>query len=143
MRQLMYVSAASRKLGHQEIEAILGSARRNNPAQGVTGMLLSIDLGFLQILEGPAEGVEYIYSRILGDKRHTAQRVLVDEKVKDRLFAQWSMGFDRPDAMLKHQQDLFAATREAIEKAIPLEKAAVTARLVRSFYTVNAGNYAA
>jgi Sensors of blue-light using FAD len=86
--------------------------------------------------------VEHIYSRISLDKRHTALRVLVDETVEARLFAQWSMGFQRPDPASTHQHDLFAATREAIEKAIPLEKAAVAARLVRTFYTVNAGNYA-
>ncbi|MGD0867293.1 MAG: BLUF domain-containing protein, partial [Rhizomicrobium sp.] len=60
MRQMIYVSAANWELGAEDISAILGSARRHNPAQDVTGMLLYIDLGFLQFLEGPPAGVEMI-----------------------------------------------------------------------------------
>ena len=138
MRQLIYVSAASWQLGQKEIDDILGTARRNNPAQGVTGMLLYIDLGFFQILEGPPQGVEKIYAQILQDKRHTAQRILVDEKVDERLFSQWSMGFDKPDPKRAAAADIFTATRNSIEAKIPLEKAVAAARLVRSFYTINA-----
>lgn len=138
MRQMVYVSASSWTLRPQDVEEILAAARRNNPHHGVTGMLLYIDRGFLQVLEGPPDGVEQIYTRILTDKRHTEQRILTDETVDARLFSQWSMGFDRPDPSRKSQSDIFAATREAIETAIPLDKAVATARLVRTFYTVNA-----
>ena len=138
MRQMIYVSAASWQLGQKEIDDILGAARRNNPAHGVTGMLLYIDLGFFQILEGPPQGVEKIYAKIVTDKRHTAQRVLVDEEVDARLFSKWSMGFDKPDPKRKPADDIFTATRNSIEGKISLEKAVTAARLVRSFYTVNA-----
>jgi hypothetical protein len=143
MRQLVYVSAVVRKLSYSDLDTILNAARRNNPARDVTGMLLSIDQGFLQSLEGPPAGVENIYQRILRDNRHTGQRVLVDEIVAERLFSRWSMGFDRLNPALKAHNDIFIATREAIENAVSPEKAAVTAQLVRSFYAVSAGTYAA
>lgn len=142
MRQLVYVSAASWKLSQDEIDAILAAARRENPAHGVTGMLLYADLGFLQVLEGPKDGVEFIYQRILGDKRHRAQRILVDQDANERLFAQWSMGFDRPDPRRAKDSDIFALTREAIHASVPLEKAAIIAVLLRNFYTVNRPNNA-
>ena len=138
MRQMIYVSAASWKLGQEDVDEILRAARRNNPAHGVTGMLLYIDLGFFQILEGPPDGVETVYAKILADKRHTAQRILVDEEVGERLFAQWSMGFDKPDPKRAAAADIFTATRTTIEDKVPLAKAIAAARLVRSFYTVNA-----
>ena len=137
MRQLIYVSAASWQLGQKEIDDILDTARRNNPAHGVTGMLLYIDLGFFQILEGPPHGVEKVYAKILTDKRHTAQRILIDETVEHRLFAQWSMGFDKPDPKRTAAADIFTATRTTIEAKVPLAKAIAAARLVRTFYTVN------
>ena len=142
MRQLVYVSASTRKPTDLDLEEILTAARRNNPACDVTGMLLYIDRGFLQVLEGPPAGVEAVYARILGDRRHTAQRVLIDQPCDQRLFAQWSMGFDRPDPKRLRDADIFAVTRDAIENAVPPEKAAVIAQLLRTFYVVNAGNQA-
>jgi hypothetical protein len=138
MRQLVYVSAATWTLSPHEMDGLLRSARRNNPAQGVTGMLLCIDRGFLQILEGPPAGVEKIFRKIETDKRHSAVRILIDEQVTARLFSRWSMGFDRPDPQQRLQAGVFTATREAIEAAIPTDKAIATAHLVRNFYTVNA-----
>jgi len=138
MRQLVYVSAATWDLGEQDIKGILKSARHHNPKHDVTGMLLFIDLGFFQILEGPSSGVETIYSRIKLDKRHRQVRVLVDEDGDKRLFAQWSMGYDRPDPKLIADGDMFLATRNAIEAKVPLNQAIATARLVRNFYAVNA-----
>jgi hypothetical protein len=139
MRQLVYVSAAIGQLDPREVDAILQSARRNNPAQSVTGLLLCIDSGFLQVLEGPASGVEQIYRRILNDRRHTGQRVLFDEPVEARSFAQWSMGFDRPDPKRASDADVFRATRSAIEAAIPKNEAAALTQLVRTFYAINGG----
>ena len=139
MRQLIYVSAAAWRLGPKDLDDILGAARRTNPAHGVTGMLLYIDLGFFQILEGPADGVERVYHKILKDRRHTAQRILVDEAVSERLFSRWSMGFDKPDPRRNQAGDIFTATQQSIEAKVPLEKAVVAARLIRTFYAVNAG----
>ncbi len=70
--------------------------RRNNPKHDVTGILLVIDLGFLQVLERTRQGVEHVLARIAQDKRHRSIKVLVGEDVDERLFGQWSMGFDQP-----------------------------------------------
>ena len=53
MHQLVYVSAASWAMSNAELNEILDVSRRNNRQSGVTGMLLHLDRGFLQVLEGP------------------------------------------------------------------------------------------
>ncbi|HXM00556.1 MAG TPA: BLUF domain-containing protein [Rhizomicrobium sp.] len=143
MRQLVYVSAASRTLSPADLDSILASARRANPQHDVTGMLLYIDLGFLQVLEGPADGVETTYRRILNDDRHTAQRILVDRTGRDRLFGGWSMGFDRPSPDQAQSAGAFKITRDALNDAVPKDKASEIATLLRTFYNVNAQGRAA
>ena len=81
----LYVSAASRELNDRDLEQILDASRRNNPKHDVTGMPLVIDLGFLQILEGPRQSVEHVLARISQDERHKSIKVLVDEDVDERL----------------------------------------------------------
>jgi len=55
MRQLVYVSAASRELDDRDLEQILDASRRNNPKHDVTGMLLAITLDFYRFWKGPAK----------------------------------------------------------------------------------------
>jgi hypothetical protein len=135
LRQILYVSAAAAPVGQADLDGILEASRRNNAREGVTGMLLYIDGGFLQILEGPDDAVARTYDRIATDKRHTALRTLVDQTTDARLFEGWSMGFDRPSPA---QSDMFAITREALEQAVPPERARTIAVLLRTFYVVNA-----
>ncbi|HEX3672935.1 MAG TPA: BLUF domain-containing protein [Rhizomicrobium sp.] len=137
MRQLVYVSAASSTFVPEDLDSILATARRTNPQHGVTGMLLYIDLGFLQVLEGPDEGVDHIYRRILCDHRHTSQRVLVDRVAEGRLFGDWSMGFDRPSPEQAQAESAFAITRDALNDAVPASKAIEIATLIGTFYGVN------
>lgn len=143
MHQLVYVSAASWAMSNADLNEILDVSRRNNRRDGVTGMLLHIDRGFLQVLEGPRPAVQEIFAPIRRDPRHNAVRVLVEQEIRDRLFAGWSMGFDRLDPGQPRTSDVFAATREAIENALPPEKAADIAILLRNFYKVNSGVCAA
>jgi hypothetical protein len=53
------------------------------------------------------------------------------------------MGFERLDPDQARTTDIFAITRDAIENALPPEKAAQIAILLRNFYRVNADRYAA
>lgn len=87
MRQVLYVSAAAETFRESDLESILESSRRNNPEHGVTGMLLYMDLGFLQILEGPDAGVEVVLAAVRKDSRHENFCVLIDRTAPERLFA--------------------------------------------------------
>ena len=143
MFQLMYVSTASWKMDGGDLNAILDRSRINNRRLGVTGLLLHLDHGFLQILEGPEDAVLEIFARVERDHRHIGVHILVQRDVSERLFGEWNMGFDRWNKGAARTADVFEITREAIEDAIPPEKAAELAVLLRNFYRVHAVNCAA
>lgn len=141
--QLVYVSAGQTAAEPQVLADILEASRRNNPAKDITGMLLHIDGGFLQILEGPQDAVRKTYQRILSDRRHFNQQILLERAVPERLFPDWTMGFEQPLEGHPDTGGIFEATRTAIEGAVSPEKAKEIAILLHTFYTVNMGQKAA
>lgn len=74
-------------------EDILKAARRNNVANGVTGMLIVGGGCFFQVLEGPDEMVQSTFDRISRDPRHRGVITLWDDQAEERLFAKWTMGW--------------------------------------------------
>jgi len=58
MRQLLYVSSTKRDLPDAMLESILSASRKNNEPAGITGMVMYLEGGFLQVLEGEADQVE-------------------------------------------------------------------------------------
>jgi hypothetical protein len=95
MLQLTYISTAARDVDEQAVDAILASARRNNAAEGVTGLLLYDGKRFLQALEGDAERVNRIYNRIKADPRHRGLVLLSSTETDTRAFGDWSMAAQR------------------------------------------------
>ena len=75
------------------IETILATSRVNNQAVGVTGALMFNSGCFAQVLEGPRDAVEEIFERIQQDERHGDVSLLAFDRVADRAFETWSMGF--------------------------------------------------
>lgn len=139
----MYVSAAIRDLDPVELDHILTVARRTNAERSITGMLLYINGNFLQILEGAKEDVHFIFAHIKADWRHDCLRVLLDAPCEDRLFPDWTMGFDDLLPGDENRAGVFEATRAAIEGAIAPERARDIAVFLRTFYLINASRHAA
>ena len=73
------------------LKDIIASSQKNNPEEGVTGCLLSGSNSFLQLLEGPADFIDTLYSKISKDNRHENVMTLCEEKIDERLFLSWSM----------------------------------------------------
>jgi hypothetical protein len=88
---LGYVSVAIHALAPGQLEHILHSSRRDNPVYGVTGLLVHCEGTFMQVLEGPREGVHEIFRRIQANPVHTSIHVLFDERIEHREFGGWSM----------------------------------------------------
>ncbi len=98
MRQLLYTSQATRRFSEADLIDLLDRARAWNVAHGITGILLSAPNGtFVQILEGAPQAVDQTLARIKADPRHEAIQVLIDHRIPERLFADWSMGFSALD----------------------------------------------
>jgi hypothetical protein len=135
MRQLLYVSNCARDIAAGDLNAILESARRNNGALGITGLLLYIDGGFLQVLEGEERGLREIYARICADKRHWNTRLLLDREAP-RAFGQWSMGFEHLNGEDPETAGMFGVTREAIAGKLSPTAGKVVATMLETFYRV-------
>lgn len=94
---LIYASTSSTCATPAELAAILATSRRNNTRDGVTGMLLHTGGSFFQVLEGEAAAVDAAFARIAGDERHRDVVTIIRERIHQRAFGEWSMGFAEMD----------------------------------------------
>lgn len=140
MRQLLYVSNTSRDTTPAALDRILAVSRANNVLVGVTGLLLYIDGGFLQILEGEERCVRELYTRICADKRHWEARLLLDREVEAPAFLGWSMGFESPSPDDPETAGMFGVTREAIHGRLSPQAGRVVAVMLETFYRVQRGD---
>jgi len=90
LKRVVYVSKKT-DVSDTTLRDIIASSKKNNPEEGVTGCLLSGSNSFLQLLEGPANFVDTLYSKISIDNRHGNVLTLCDENIDERLFLSWSM----------------------------------------------------
>ena len=91
--RLAYISSSVELLAQKELEDILARSRRNNAADGITGLLLYHDGNFFQVLEGAKDAVLACYGRIEKDLRHNGCIVLISEPSEIRRFANWDMAY--------------------------------------------------
>lgn len=90
--RLVYTSARATDCTHADIDAIVETAKKNNPEHNLTGLLLHTNSRFLQVLEGPYENVIALYEKISNDSRHIGARIRFCESANHRHFSNWAMG---------------------------------------------------
>ena len=95
MLQITYISTARPELPAEAIDEILAASRRNNHADGITGLLLYDGYRFLQALEGETGRVRRCFERIRTDPRHRAMVLLSSHEVTERAFGNWAMASQR------------------------------------------------
>jgi hypothetical protein len=99
---MVYVSAALKPFTPTDLRELLLKARAHNSSLGVTGLLLYHKLSFFQILEGQAEEVTTLFSRIERDPRHHRVLLLSRKDAAERNFGAWSMGFVAAEPATAH-----------------------------------------
>jgi hypothetical protein len=134
MHQLLYVSQAARNIPASDLDDILAAGRANNLARGLSGILIHIDGGFLQILEGERDAVMQMYGRIAEDRRHANPRVLVDRIVPHRSFPDWSLGYEHLKGAKDEMTGMFGIVREAIAGHLSPGAGRVVAIMLETFY---------
>jgi hypothetical protein len=116
MIRLLYVSQADLGIAEEQVKDILRSAQRNNPAIGLTGVLVHGGGQFMQVLEGPEQSVLRQYVKILDDRRHSDCRILHISPANERIFGNWSMGIiERDPLQFQHIAELRARRLEAVQ----------------------------
>ena len=69
LKRVVYVSEKT-DASDTTLKDIIASSKKNNPEEDITGCLLSGSNSFLQLLEGPEDFVDTLYSKIRKDNRH-------------------------------------------------------------------------
>ena len=93
LTSLLYVSSAQVPFSDAELATLLATARRNNTLNDVTGMLVYRDGNFMQVIEGEDEKVQRLHDKIERDPRHGGLITLLMQRIPERQFPNWSMGF--------------------------------------------------
>ena len=96
LEQLIYVGSASHLFSDQELLTLLKESRRKHEKLNVSGLLVYSEGTFIQVLEGPEEILSELYKSIQHDQRYHRCFVLLRQKIVERVFEGWSMGFRNP-----------------------------------------------
>ncbi len=94
LRRLVYRSRQSPlAVADLEFEVcnIVRSSIRNNRLTNLSGLLVTLQGYFIQVLEGTPEHLDETYRRITADSRHTDLEILSSEPAAQRLFRDWEM----------------------------------------------------
>lgn len=99
LHALVYTSTPDTEFTDRDVTDLLFSARRANAVYGITGKLVLLEeegrvARFLQLIEGPALGVEACFERILRDGRHRHVTVLFRGETHTRQFPAWDMAIE-------------------------------------------------
>lgn len=113
--RLVYSSRAYMPTDIKTVSRLADEAAENNRKQDISGVLVSNERSFLQWLEGPAETVCGLMSRISNDKRHGGIELLSAGWVAERRFSDWAM-HHRPAALAEPG---FASTARSLGQSKP------------------------
>lgn len=91
--QMVYASSSVQPFSSATLNTILATARKNNPAHGLTGMLVYDHRYFFQAIEGERSEVNSLLQQLIKDPRHHHFLLLRFGAVHERLFPNWSMGY--------------------------------------------------
>lgn len=135
LHRLIYVSAARDEMSAVDLDRLLGTARHNNEAANVTGLLLYHDGSFFQVLEGPKDGVMRIFSKIERDPRHARVIVLQTKAAETRAFPNWSMGYMNAHALHPDQKANLVDLRQMTgwERPAELTTSAIVSTQINAF----------
>ena len=116
MIRILYLSQAIPTVTDTQVRDILESSRRNNPAIGITGVLVHGGGTFMQVLEGPEASTLRLYVKILDDRKHGNCRIIHISPASERMFPTWSMGEIKSDPLqFQHLAALRAHRVESIQ----------------------------
>ncbi len=97
LSRLFYASTATEQCTPDEVNKIVIVGRQNNAALNVTGTLCFENNYFLGCLEGSRENINYVFNKIVLDKRHNEIHLLELREISHRYFEQYLTTFNPKD----------------------------------------------
>ncbi len=129
LSQYLYISTAP-TLPREEVDAILAASARNNPARGITGLLLFNGRNFLQLLEGEESEVAGLMETITADPRHAGVSVLDRRTIEARACPDWAM----KRVMIAESIE---SRREMLERDLPRDLDPDVRKMIVNFAVLN------
>ncbi len=77
-----YLSQSKLDWTDEAIDQLLERSKQNNATRGITGAMIYANGYFMQLIEGPQNEVETLYSAIEADTRHSVLSLLHDQEIK-------------------------------------------------------------
>jgi len=92
LKRIHYISSFVKDLSVDEIKDLSSQAAKNNAEKDITGVLMAKGGVFFQIIEGPEENIDKLFTNILKDIRHE-KIITLGIQIGDlkRLFPNWHM----------------------------------------------------
>ena len=92
LKRIHYISSFVKDMSVDEIKEISSQAAKNNAEKDITGVLMAKGGVFFQIIEGPEENIDGLFTNILKDPRHE-KIITLGIQIGDlkRLFPDWHM----------------------------------------------------
>ena len=91
-RRIIYTSRSTKQFNKRNLLDLLHDSRAFNTIDNISGVLMHKNGLFLQIIEGKSKDLEDLIERLHRDTRHNNLKIIDDQLVEDRIFANWSMG---------------------------------------------------
>lgn len=100
VQRFLYISRLAPDTAPDAVSQILRQSRERNRANAISGALVFDGERFCQLIEGTAEAVATLASRIVLDPRHVDLRVLLDASdATPRLLQPWQTGYCDPERL--------------------------------------------
>lgn len=104
------------------VSAIVHTARRNNVAAGITGILIFDGSHFCELVEGGQRVLTALVERIRNDARHCNFRTVAEGLSLRRRFADWNIAYWMDDTRLLDQvfdRCFGAEALQVLEQVLP------------------------
>ena len=115
MKRINYISSFVQDMSDDEIEELARQAAKKNAENDITGVLMAKGGVFFQIIEGPEENIDRLFTTILKDTRHE-KVITLGIQIGDiqRLFLGWNMKAINLDTTLSERLQPVRAIIDAV-----------------------------
>jgi len=133
---IVYFSTSFGLFREEDLVALLEQSRKHNYKASITGVLLYVQGNIVQVIEGDQEALESLFERIKQDRRHKGVTCVVNQRIQERLFPNWSMAYETLTVRQLAEVKSIIKLDQPIESTFFVEQPAIL-KTLRLFYETN------
>ncbi|AUC82412.1 BLUF domain-containing protein [Lacinutrix sp. Bg11-31] len=93
LKSICYRSTLNKELSILETESLFDNCKKNNDSLNIKGLLFKSNTNYFQIIEGDEQCIDSLFSKLKGDKRHKDIKELVNQRIGDFTFNNFTTGY--------------------------------------------------